>query len=535
MQSPSPSQSRAAPWIDANDAEEALLSLLKDLLYKEVIPLADVFAERANTQLTDTLSEISAKMEDFNILYRKMEAALANLESQMPIGETSKDVPDFLKIVLSDSDIENFSSNGLSSVTMCQTLAQLPGPHWKRIESITYLDVNEHTRERPCLLIKVKTLESGKAIRSEFARLSAALEISHECFLLDFRYFVHVLGFTEHPKIKEHGDPRYVIKKCPLPFKDLKAKVSHKMLLLSTTSVDIALLLCRSDITLNGIQFHCIPFPPEGIPLFCFRCWLTGHFFYYCKAPTPRCGKCSDNHFTKDCNSDILRCPNCAEDHAAWDPRCTAPASRKEHTDSAVNRKNGPEWAVRLRDVSAPNAVVADAPHVTATAPTSAPGPSSSTESSTESSSQVPKKRGAPTTIKKLEKREGGQRMIVMPTDTSSTSKSSAVFGLTKEGFDTSQAGHIASNTKNKGKGKSNIPIATSRATSDASSDSDAFSVSSAPAAPAAPTPTPAATPGNQVTDSSGTRQTGAAHGRGGARGGAHPVRQARTRSQYKN
>lgn len=287
------------------------------------------------------------------------------------------------------------------------------------------------------------------------------------------------------------------------------------------------------------------PFPPEGIPLFCYRCWLTGHFFYYCKALTPRCGKCSEDHFTRDCRSDTLRCPNCAEDHAAWDPRCTAPASRKEHIDSAVNRKNGPEWAVRLRDASPPNAAAVEDPDVTATASkgkkaaTSAPGPSSSTASS----SQAPKTRGAPTTIKKLERREAGQRTLTKPTDLSSTSERFAVFGLSVEGFNTSQGDHIASNTKDKGKGKSNIPIATTRAASvgsvgsvgsaasSVSSDSDASSVYSVSSAIA----TPAATPVNQVTDSFGTRQTGAAHGRGGARGGARTTSQVRTRSQYQN
>ncbi|KAL6914939.1 hypothetical protein FSST1_012699 [Fusarium sambucinum] len=239
---------------------------------------------------------------------------------QVPLaGQTLKDAPDYLKIFLEAED-----------------------------------NASKFDNDGPYLIVKVNNIRSGKIIRTEYERLRVKLGLSKSCELLPFHYKVLVREFTTNLWVTNTGDLKKVIKGLKLP-EGVEGTLSNHILLLETTEIETALKLCRTPIKLLGIEFDCVPFPAQGNPLFCYRCWMAGHFQKHCGASSFRCGKCAGNHSILQCKADFFLCCNCGGDHGAWDFKCTFSPSQREHESSKLHRKLGPDWASLVDTETTPN------------------------------------------------------------------------------------------------------------------------------------------------------------------------------------
>ncbi|KAI1009979.1 hypothetical protein LB503_011546 [Fusarium chuoi] len=182
-------------------------------------------------------------------------------------------------------------------------------------------------------------------------------------------------------------------------------------MLLKTQDFDLVSRLCMTGVTLLGHYYEIVPFCVQGTPLFCYRCWKTGHFKDDCTVSVMLCGRCSGAHDTRGCKAPA-RCCNCNGPHVTWSPECTISLSREEHRASAWYRQLVPHWAKHLPKTGKPIL-----PTVTKTKPAKAKAnhaessPTKSGEQSGASSSKAAEKRpvGRP---KALPSKEPGQQTL---------------------------------------------------------------------------------------------------------------------------
>ncbi|KAF5544186.1 hypothetical protein FNAPI_9496 [Fusarium napiforme] len=352
----------------------------------------------------DSIKSYLGKIEERLI---KLEGNLHRLEDRMfaNLDGAIDDETGFITVVMDPVDFQKL--NAMNPTEIAQRLRER-GSGWK-IESLK-LRPPKTADQQSQVLINFLTRDSEQYMRQHISEMSELFGLEHGVFCLSPVYTMHVEHLVPHlgKNGMEHKDLEEALLKT-LGVKDLKAKVTYDRMLLKTTSFDLVNRLCLTGVTIMGHYYQIIPFCIQGTPLFCYRCWKTGHFKEDCTASVMLCGRCSGAHDTRGCKASP-RCCNCKGPHTTWSPECKTVMSMEEHRNSAWYRQLAPHWAKNLDKTGKPIL-----PTVTKTkaqkASPAGSSPATSAEQGGASSSKAAEKRpvGRP---KALPAKEPGQQTL---------------------------------------------------------------------------------------------------------------------------
>lgn len=101
-----------------------------------------------------------------------------------------------------------------------------------------------------------------------------------------------------------------------------RANQTHSSLLAEIPSKELAALLYRRGLVING-EIHIVrPYDYQCRATQCFNCLKFKHTSTACRAPA-RCANCAEEHNTKKCTQqDKAKCANCGLNHKGWSKSC---------------------------------------------------------------------------------------------------------------------------------------------------------------------------------------------------------------------
>ncbi|CVK98611.1 uncharacterized protein FMAN_08551 [Fusarium mangiferae] len=354
----------------------------------------------------DSIKRYLGKVDD---RLSNLESNLHRLEDRMfaNLDGAIDDETGFITVVMDALDFQKLDA--MNPTEIAQKLRE-KGSGWK-IESIK-LKAPKTADQQHQVIINFLTRESEAYMRQHISEMSELFGLEHGVYCLSPVYTMHVEHLVPHLSKggMGHKELEEALLKA-LDVKGIKAKVTYERMLLKTQDFDLVSRLCFTGVTLLGHYYEIVPFCVQGTPLFCYRCWKTGHFKDDCTVSVMLCGRCSGAHDTRGCKA-ASRCCNCNGPHVTWSLECTISLSREEHRASAWYRQLVPHWAKHLPKTGKPIL-----PTVTKTKPAKAKAnpaessPTKSGEQSGASSSKAAEKRpvGRP---KALPSKEPGQQTL---------------------------------------------------------------------------------------------------------------------------
>ncbi|KLP06584.1 uncharacterized protein LW94_14429 [Fusarium fujikuroi] len=354
----------------------------------------------------DSIKRYLGKIDD---RLSNLESNLHRLEDRMfaNLDGAIDDETGFITVVMDALDFQKLDA--MNPTEIAQKLRE-KGSGWK-IESIK-LKAPKTADQQHQVIINFLTRESEAYMRQHISEMSELYGLEHGVYCLSPVYTLHVEHLVPHLSKggMGHKELEEALLKA-LGVKDIKAKVTYERMLLKTQDFELVSRLCFTGVNLLGHYYEIVPFCVQGTPLFCYRCWKTGHFKDDCTVSVMLCGRCSGAHDTRGCKA-ASRCCNCNGPHVTWSPECTISLSREEHRASAWYRQLVPHWAKHLPKTGKPIL-----PTVTKTKPEKAKAnpaessPTKSGEHSGASPSKAVEKRpvGRP---KALPSKESGQRTL---------------------------------------------------------------------------------------------------------------------------